>query len=149
MAKHMRIPWTDEPGGLQSVWHDWETSTFTRSKTGHCNWLGINEEGCLAIIIMRQLVLLIKKYLVLSLSPFPVTVEMTKLMNCTFCQGTVSVNWFCSQACLCTAFITVIVHLLHKLMRYECEQGYLYLRLHRVLCKDYQGETNIFLIDFL
>ena len=98
---------------------------------------------------MRQLVLLIKKYLVFSLSPFPIAVEMTKLMNCIFCQSTVSVNRFCSQACLHTAFIIVTVHLLHKLMRYECEQRYLYLRQHLVLCKDYQGETNIFLIDFL
>ena len=42
----MRIPWTDEPGGLQSigsqrVGHDWETKTFTCSKIGQCKWLGI------------------------------------------------------------------------------------------------------------
>ena len=36
-----KIPWTEEPGGLQSmesqrVGHDWETNTFSRSK-GNAN----------------------------------------------------------------------------------------------------------------
>ena len=36
-----RIPWTEEPGGLQSmgsqrVGHDWATNTFTKSQSTHC-----------------------------------------------------------------------------------------------------------------
>ena len=36
-----RIPWTEEPGRLQSMWlqrvrHNWATNTFTFQKTGTC-----------------------------------------------------------------------------------------------------------------
>ena len=36
-----RIPWTEEPGGLQSMWlqrvgNNWATNTFTFQKTGTC-----------------------------------------------------------------------------------------------------------------
>ena len=46
-----RIPWTEEPGGLQStglprVRHDWSYLANTQSSRGLCRWLGGEESTC-------------------------------------------------------------------------------------------------------
>ena len=53
-----RIPWTEEPGGLQSmgsqrVRHYWATNTFQVLKMGHCEW--DTHDGTCALIRRKQI----------------------------------------------------------------------------------------------